>query len=71
MLDPLYLLCTQRGGGYQVETLPRTFPTSWTTSVPNFIPLCPAVQIFIENRQTHIALYLVEEEVVLVYVSNK
>ena len=31
---------------------PRTFPPSRTTSVPNFVPIRPAVWISIENRHT-------------------
>ena len=51
-LYPLYAPRT-RGVGVPVRNPPRTFPPSRTTSVPNFVPIRPAVWISIENRHTH------------------
>ena len=44
---------TPGGGGYWVETPPRNFLPSRTTYVPNFIKICPAVWISIENLNIH------------------
>ena len=56
---PLYAPCTR---GW-VEPPPEPSP-SRTTSVPNFVPIGPAVWISIENTQTnkhtHIALYVLD-----------
>ena len=40
---------------------PKNLPPSRTTFVPNFVLICPAIWISIENRHTHIALYVLED----------